>query len=815
MEDKLVLTDKTLYKSRRRYSLSTEIPQRLQIPEINFVLLEPKGKRPIQKDWTTKQIKYDDILFKNHLKGSGNYGVIGGGDKHLVIIDFDEERLQEEVIPKLPETFTVRTGRGLLHKYFFSDNATSFKIFNEEGDTLADIQGEGKQVVGAGSLHPNGNIYEVVDDIDIAFLPYSEIKALLVPYNKKDEKVDKKKEDKEKQEDSELLKSIKSKVKMSEVLKEMGIDSSRNPCPCPFHESKGGKCLGFNDEMGTAHCFHCDESWNVFTILMQFKKIKFKEALEFYVDKLNMKAEYEVEKAKYIQNNKSILGDRKIVSLPKEGKLISEFANELVMEIKDKEEVFFRAESRDIVEVNLIDREKDSFLGFVNIKPNRFITLIEKHIEPGIYLFKDGRFEFKRKSISADLANTLLQSNIVQSHLPRIDRIFTFPIPILYEKKLTFPKKGYDARFKSFLNYNSPEINCKNIDLDKAKEVIDYILREFCFQDDNDKANAIAAMITPFLRGLFSSFRVRTPLWIYLANRERAGKDYLADINGLLYEGYSLEEPPICTGEKSNNNEELKKKILSALINGRKRLHFANNKGFLDNSVLEAVITAERYSDRMLGRNDILTFDNELDFSLSGNIGIGFTPDIANRSKFIRLFLDIEDANSRRFDNPGLHKWVAENRGLILSCFFRMIIEWIDKGSPKGKIPFASFYEWSEIVGGIMEVCGYANPCIKDKENLAVGGDTETTDMKRLFEMCNSFYGEEWIDKTKIRNLIKNSDEEIFHYFDFEKKTDQIKFGLKISKFVGRVLSNIRLVSDGNSRVARQLYKFQIERFKQ
>jgi len=36
----------------------------------------------------------------------------------------------------------------------------------------------------------------------------------------------------------------------------------------------------------------------------------------------------------------------------------------------------------------------------------------------------------------------------------------------------------------------------------------------------------------------------------------------------------------------------------------------------MNNSVLESVTTAERYSDRLLGKNESVTFDNELDFSL-------------------------------------------------------------------------------------------------------------------------------------------------------------------------------------------------------
>ena len=58
-------------------------------------------------------------------------------------------------------------------------------------DTLADVQGEGKQVVGAGSVHPNGNKYVVVDGGEIAFISHSEIKALLSVYDKKPKKEEK------------------------------------------------------------------------------------------------------------------------------------------------------------------------------------------------------------------------------------------------------------------------------------------------------------------------------------------------------------------------------------------------------------------------------------------------------------------------------------------------------------------------------------------------------------------------------------------------------------------------------------------------
>jgi hypothetical protein len=507
----------------------------------------------------------------------------------------------------------------------------------------------------------------------------------------------------------------------------------------------------------------------------------------------------------------------KQVILPKENKLISSFAEEILPILSSTNKIFYRPDLKEIVEITEIDsiNGKNKYLGFSTITPHRFITLIEKYIIPGYWVMnrENQKFEFKMKSMGSDLANTLLKSPQLQK-LPIIERIYHYQMPIIHEGRLTFPKIGYDERFNSWIPSDAPKIKFKDMDLKKAKEIIETILKEFCFKEKQDKTNAIAGMLTPFLRGLFKTQSTRTPVFFYEANRERAGKDYLAGITGLIYEGHNLEEPPISSGEfkGKGGSDELRKKILGALIGGRRRLHFANNKGYINNAVFESIVTAEKYSDRPLGKSEILTFDNELDFSLSGNVGIGYTPDFANRCKFIRLFLDIEDANARKFENPDLHGWVLKRREEILSAFYSFVKYWMDNGKKEGKLPFASFPEWSKICGGIMESIGYGSPCVPDKEILSLGGDTETKDMKRLFELCYENTKSDGLTKMEIRNIITNSEEDIFAYYDFDKRPDQTKFAMKLAKFVGRILSDIRMgVVDPNVRSARQKYVFQKE----
>ena len=502
------------------------------------------------------------------------------------------------------------------------------------------------------------------------------------------------------------------------------------------------------------------------------------------------------------------------VTLPEKGKLISIFSREVGDILKDKNFLYYRPDAKCIVEIKKIKEEdfkKDYFTGFDIVEQDRFITLLERFITPmATEIDRDGNAIYYPKSLTPSISKTVLSSPDFQDKLPTIERVFTTPLPIIWQGKLCLPDKGYDKRFKSYLPYNAPEITNLNMDIEEAKALLLFTIKECSFKTKQDVTNALAAIITPFLRGLFTSFNKRTPVFFYIANRERAGKDYLAGIGSLIYEGFVMEEPPIShAGQTAGaGDEELRKKLLSAFINGKKRLHFANNKGHLDNSVFEAVVTNEKFSDRLLGRNQTLCFDNELDISCSGNIGITYTPDFANRCRFIKLFLNIEDANSRIFENPNLHEWIKNNRSNLLSALYALVREWYEKGKPKSSKPFASFPEWADVCGGILECNGLGNPCHQDKDSLiAIGGDAETYDMKRLFEICYETYGNNLIKRDDIISTIMKTDD-IFHYIDWEKKSDRVKFGIRLAKFVGRILSDISLIAFDGDRASRQLYKF-------
>ena len=520
----------------------------------------------------------------------------------------------------------------------------------------------------------------------------------------------------------------------------------------------------------------------------QYKELTYNKALDFY--------------------KKNLLTKHKKILLPSYGRLVSDFSSELGEYFKDKNILFFRCDDNTIVK---LDKNSNNIQIFMAVKPPEFITIVENQVTPGVYIKNKNLndYEFKEKSLSKTDAELCMESNHFKDKLPRIKNIYTVPIPILSNGKIILPKIGYDDDLKSWLSEDSPKIK-DDMSIEEAKKIIDFMLSEFCFKKEQDKINAIAALLTPLCRGLFERRTCRTPIILYSANTPRAGKDYLAGLSGLIYEGVSNEDQPISNGQGSNE-EELRKKITSIFMSGRRRYHSSNNKGYLNSAVLEALATKEYYSDRILGTNKNVIYPNDLEISISANIGLTYTTDFSKRCLLINLFYDEEDPNSRKFKNPMLHNWVLNNRSEIISAFYTLIRIWHENGMPDGSIKFASYPEWARVIGGIMECAGYENPCIENEGDNVVGGDTKIRDMKMLFEIGYDKYNGEWIKKSDIINDLMHQGgdfEGLFDYLNWSEVSARMRFGKLFDTFNNRWLGDIKVINDGNARAARRKYKF-------
>jgi len=205
--------------------MTIKIPIQLQKEQLRFIPLD--GKRPIEKDWVHNNHKYDDSLILNHIKYSGNYGVCTGTGNLLVIdVDNPTPEFMAKFYSKMPETFTVKTGKKGYHFYYFTEKPMQSRKI-DAGSVHVDIQGIGKQVVGPNSIHPEtGNVYEVIKNKEITFLPAYTLFEMFGEYVLKNNYSQQNQTDNEKLQD--LLNKIIEKVNYEDR-------GSYYLISCPFH----------------------------------------------------------------------------------------------------------------------------------------------------------------------------------------------------------------------------------------------------------------------------------------------------------------------------------------------------------------------------------------------------------------------------------------------------------------------------------------------------------------------------------------------------------------------------------------------------
>lgn len=139
----------------------------------NLIELQPKTKFPKGR-WQKYQTERNEEVFAQ----DSNYAVIGGRiSNNLIILDLDKvkeggghEPVDEAYLDRIfkdvkKKTLVVKTGTGGYHIYLrdtINRETKSVKLDNQ--DYHLDVQASGKYVVGAGSIHENGNTYEVVSE---------------------------------------------------------------------------------------------------------------------------------------------------------------------------------------------------------------------------------------------------------------------------------------------------------------------------------------------------------------------------------------------------------------------------------------------------------------------------------------------------------------------------------------------------------------------------------------------------------------------------------------------------------------------------
>lgn len=239
------------------------IPPQLRDPSFRHVPILNGRKKPEGKRWSTEaNYPYNHAILAGYLAEGHNYGVLTGMGG-LVVLDVDDIIRLEPlgIINQLPETFTVQTGRGGLHFYLLCPELKDKIVLEDpelkdsDGDPLhlGELQALGQQVVGPGSIHPNGKRYEVTRDLPIATIAGDALLQILAPL---------------KQSSEEQARTVRRRRSSGSSLGDsIHIDQVAMPKGTvdragaeirgshPLHGSTSGKNFSINTSKNCWHCF--------------------------------------------------------------------------------------------------------------------------------------------------------------------------------------------------------------------------------------------------------------------------------------------------------------------------------------------------------------------------------------------------------------------------------------------------------------------------------------------------------------------------------------------------------------------------------
>jgi hypothetical protein len=311
--------------------------------------------------------------------------------------------------------------------------------------------------------------------------------------------------------------------------------------------------------------------------------------------------------------------------------------------------------------------------------------------------------------------------------------------------------------------------------------ILDDLLVDFCFVDESDRANAVAALLLPFVRLLIQG---PTPLHLVESPSPGSGKGLLVDALAMPATG---RKPPIMT--EGRDDEEWRKRVTAKLLQGPQFILIDNLRSRLDSAALSAALTSEVWEDRILGQSRTAQIPVTCVWLATAN-NPALSLEVARRTISIRLDSQVERPWLRSdFKHRPLLRWARENRGQLIWAALTLVRNWIVAGKPAGKQSLGSYESWAEVTGGILEEAGIQGfLCNMDRIYSEV--DQEVLGWA---ELCASWWEKFGTSKVTAEQLLKlAADRSLLHeYWDSrDERGARVSFGKALSGMRDRVVSS-------------------------
>ncbi len=312
-----------------------------------------------------------------------------------------------------------------------------------------------------------------------------------------------------------------------------------------------------------------------------------------------------------------------------------------------------------------------------------------------------------------------------------------------------------------------------------AEWLLTEVLSDFPFQSDADKANALALMILPFVRPIISG---PTPLHLVDAPTMGTGKTMLVKTCLLPFLG---EEAPATTAP--TDEEEWRKKIMTALIAGWPAMFIDNISRRVDSDAFAMALTSSTWTDRILGSAKSVALTVRMIWAGTAN-NAQLSVDLARRSVWIRLDAQLEKPWQREdFRHADLHGWMIENRREIVANILAIVQEWVAKKMPvwSGK-PLGSYESYCRIVGGILD-CAKVPQYLANWETMFESTNNDESSWRSLYSRWWDQHGDNEVRTSDVYELLKDDDSLMNLLGDRSERGQVTRLGYILGRRIKRV----------------------------
>ena len=266
-------------------------------------------------------------------------------------------------------------------------------------------------------------------------------------------------------------------------------------------------------------------------------------------------------------------------------------------------------------------------------------------------------------------------------------------------------------------------------------------VRLFPFVDEVDRGVMLAAMLTACVRASLPT----APGFAFDAPAAGSGKTKLARLLGVLATG---DDPAVLAPPGGREpDEELRKVLYSALLEGRHVVLLDNLNAPLGSAALDAFLTSASFSGRTLGKSEMNSLPNRALFLATGN-NLRLLGDTCRRVLIARIDPQAETPWARAFEFDPVD-WVAGQRPEFVVAALT-ILRAAHLALPAGRGDFGSFEAWDARVRRAVvwiagQAHGYGLPSFGDPLaaiDRAFAKDPETGKLAALIDAWSATFGE-------------------------------------------------------------------------